>query len=85
MDVNSVIETLSSAVNTINLQSIRDCYCLGRCVSGHKPSPILVKLIISGVVRNLLVRSISLLYPLWLKPDLSTEDRKADVILMKER
>lgn len=84
-DLNEVISTLSSVVNSINHYSIKDCLRLGKFVPDSRPRPVLVKMNSAGDVRNLLAKSGALQYPLRLKPDLSPEDRKIEQLLLKER
>ena len=85
-DLRSVISVLSKVDNSVESQSIRDVYRLGRYNSNPThPRPILVKFIRAADVSSILSKKGSLSHPLVVKPDLSPEERRRDSVLLKER
>jgi len=85
-DLRSVISVLSKVDNSVESQSIRDVYRLGRYNSNPThPRPVLVKFIRAADVSSILSKKGSLSHPLVVKPDLSPEERRRDSVLLKER
>ena len=85
-DLSSAVRVLSSINSTIEPQSIKACFRLGKLSSRRaRPRPILVKLIkISDVTSSLTKRS-NLNHPYVLKPDMPYEQRVRESVLLKER
>ena len=85
-DLSSAAEVLSEVDNTIQGQSIKDCFRLGKfSAEARRPRPILVKFIRSADASSILSKRGSLRQPLFVKPDLSRAERVIDSLLMKER
>ena len=85
-DLSSAAEVFSEVDNTIQGQSIKDCFRLGKfSAEARRPRPILVKFIRSADASSILSKRGSLRQPLFVKPDLSRAERVIDSLLMKER
>lgn len=85
-DLNQVVSVLSKVDATIDQQSIKDCYRLGKFSPNQNlPRPVLVKFIRISDVSNILSRKGDLSRPFSIKPDLSPEERHRDSLLLKER
>jgi len=85
-DLTSVVSLLSGVDNSIQSQSIKDVYRLGRFNSDpERPRPILVKFVRAADASSVLSKKGSLSRPLVIKPDLSPEERLRDSVLLKER
>lgn len=85
-DLRNVISALSSAADTIDGNSVKDHFRLGKFkLDSNKPRPILVKLIRSSDVIKVLSGASSLCKPLVVKPDLPRTQRLREAILLKER
>ena len=85
-DLSSAAEVLSEVDNTIQGQSIKDCFRLGKfSAEARRPRAILVKFIRSADASSILSKRGSLRQPLFVKPDLSRAERVIDSLLMKER
>ena len=85
-DLSSASEVLSEVDSTIQKQSIKDCFRLGKFnASSHRSRPILVKFIRSADASSILSKRASLIHPFHVKPDLTREERHIDALLLKER
>ena len=85
-DLESVVSVLTQIVPTIQSQSIKDSYRLGKFnPSSKRPRPILIKMIQTADVSSILANKRFLMPPLSIKPDLSPEQRLRESILLKER
>ena len=85
-DLSNVAEVLSEVDDTIQKQSIKDCFRLGKFnASPRRPRPILVKFIRSVDASSILSKRASLKPPFIVKPDLSREERLIDSLLLKGR
>ena len=85
-DLKNVVSVLSKVDNSVEPQSIKDIYRLGKFKSNSKhPRPILVKFIRAADASSVLSKKGSLSHPLAIKPDLSPEERHRDAVLLKER
>ena len=85
-DLSSVSEVLSEVDSTIQKQSIKDCFRLGKFnASSHRSRPILVKFIRSADASSISSKRASLIHPFHVKPDLTHEERHIDAHLLKER
>ena len=85
---SSVVAVFSALDSTIQAHSIKECYCLGRFDPKHnntKPRPILVHFVRMADVSSVLAKRGSLKRPYFIKPFMSTEQRKIESILLKER
>ena len=78
-DLNGAVTVLSKLDNHIQNQSIKDVYRLGKFnpVAIH-PRPLLVKFIRAADVVSVLSKKGSLSRPLFIKPDLSPQERQRD-------
>ena len=85
-DLNGAVTVLSKLDNHVQNQSLKDVYRLGKFnpVAIH-PRPLLVKFIRATDVVSVLSKKGSLSYPLFIKPDLSPQEKQRDSILLKER
>ena len=85
-DLNHVVSLLSKVDTTINAQSIKDCYRLGKFnPNQNHPRPILVKFIRISDVTSILYKKGDFSHPFSIKPDLTPEERHRDSLLLKER
>ena len=85
-DLKSVVSVLSGLDNSIQSQSISDIFRLGKFHPAHKlPRPLMVKLIRVADVSSVLSKRGSLSHPVFIKPDLTKEERLRDSVLLKER
>lgn len=85
-DLTSVVSVLSGLDKSIQSQSIKDIFRLGKFSHNQKhPRPLLVKFIRAVDVSNVLSKRGLLNHPVFIKPDLSPEERQRDSILLKER
>ena len=86
MDVKNVISSFSQLENPISESSIKDCYRLGKYnAEANRPRPILVKFLRYTDVSNILYSKSKLSKPVYVKPDLSAEERAMESLLLKER
>ncbi len=82
--VGALLSQLDSSVSNL---SIRDCFRLGR-YDANRVRPLLVKMLRVSDVTSILSarRNLSSLAPrVFIKPDLSKEDRLVEQLLLKER
>ena len=85
-DLKKVISVLSPLDSSINHQSIKDLFRLGKFNANQmKPRPIMVKLIRSADVTSILSKVGQLSYPYFIKPDRSLEERRKERFLMEVR
>ena len=87
-DTTSVVAVFSALDSTIQAHSIKECYRLGRFDpkrNNTKPRPILVHFVRMADVSSVLAKRGSLKRPYFIKPFMSTEQRKIESILLKER
>ena len=87
-DTTSVVAVFSALDSTIQAHSIKECYRLGRFDpkrNNTKPRPILVHFVRMADVSSVLAKRGSLKKPYFIKPFMSTEQRKIESILLKER
>ena len=86
-DLDEVTSIFSTLDESFQINSVRDCYRLGRySVNRPRPRPVMVNLNSTVVVVNLLSKKKnSLMAPISIKPDLSPEGRKTEAVLLKER
>ena len=85
-DLNNAVSVLSSVENTIQSQSVKDCYRLGKfSPSSTRPRPILIKMIRASDVSKVMSKKHLLTRPHFLKQDMSREHRAVEAVLLKER
>ena len=85
-DLTSIVNILSSLDSSIQSQSIKDCYRLGKFSTGaSRPRPLLIKFVRVADVTSILSKKRNLSNPYSLKPDMSSEQRLQESVLMKER
>ena len=85
-DLASVVSVLSTIDSSIHIQSIKDCFRLGKFSPGKpRPRPILVRFIRIAEVTSILSRKGKLSRPYSIKPDMSYEQRLRESVIMKER
>lgn len=85
-DLSSVIDIFSALDSSIQPQSIRDCYRLGKfSPGGSRPRPILIKFVRMADVTRLFTKKRNLSNPFSIKPDMSRAQRQQESILMQER
>ena len=83
-------ESVSSIVNAVDSDisghSIRDCTRLGKFSESHtRPRPILVKLNCKRDVISILTNRTKLATGIFVKPDMSLQERKVEALILKER
>ena len=83
-------ESVSSIVNAVDSgisgHSIRDCTRLGKFSESHtRPRPILVKLNCKRDVISILTNRTKLATGIFVKPDMSLQERKVEALILKER
>ena len=85
-DPISVVSVLTGLDNSIQSHSVKDIYRLV-IFSQHLrcPRPLLVKLIRVADVSSVLSKRGLLSHPVFIKPDLTPEERERDSVLLKER
>ena len=89
MDVKSVI--VISAFSKlesppIDESSIKDCYRLGKYnPEANRPRPVLVKFLRYTDASSILNSKSKFSKPVFVKPDLTAEERAAESLLLKER
>ena len=87
-DHDLALSTLQKVLPVINKHRIKDCHRLGRYVeNSRKPRPLLVKFKCADDVANILAKPHHLLAAegIFLKPDLSPEQRRNKSALLRER
>ena len=85
-DLKSVISIFSHIDSSIQAQSIKDCFRLGKYIPSQSRSrPILVKFIRFTDVTKVLSSRAKISRPFFVKPDMSLEERAEESLLMKER
>ena len=85
-DLSSVVNIFSALDSSIQPQSVRDCYGLGKFSPGaSSPRPILVKFVRIADVTRIFSKKINLSTPFSIKPDMSRTQRLQESILMRER
>ena len=85
-DFDSVSSIFSGLGVTPDPGTIVDCYRLGKFkVQSPRPRPILVKFRSVIHVNQVLANKRSLSTPVFIKPDLSPEERTREAVLLKER
>ena len=85
-DLNNAVSVLSSIESTIQAQSIKDCYRLGKFSSSStRPRPILIKMIRASNVSKIMTKRHLLQRPYFIKHDMPREQRIVENVLLKER
>ena len=85
-DLNSVVSVFSALDSSIQSQSVRDCYRLGKFFPGaSRPRPLLVKFVRAADASKIFARKKSLSSPFFVKLDLSPAERVQHSALMQER
>ena len=79
--------TLLSEIDTsIERHAIKDSFRLGKFNPGNKrPRPLLVKFLRSADATNILSNKSKLKSPVYIKPDLTPEEKAKEQLLLKER
>lgn len=85
-DLEKASETISSVLSSVDSSSIRDVYRLGKYIPNHeRPRPLLVKLIRATDVSVILSKKSSLPRHIFIRPDMTKEERARHKTLMQER
>ena len=85
-DLSSVVDVLSSVDTSIQPQSVKDCFRLGKfSPSASRPRPILVKFVRIADVTKIFANKRNLSPPFSIKPDMSRAQRLQESVLMRER
>lgn len=85
-DLEAAVRVLSSLDDSIQSTSIRDQFRLGKYAETRKrPRPLLIKFIRSADAYSVLAKKSSLSHPIFIRPDMTREERISHSILMKER
>jgi len=86
MDVKSAVSVFSKLEDPIDGNSIKDCYRLGKYnTQASRPRPLLIKFLRYSDASNLLNGKSKLSKPIYVKPDLTPEERAMESLLLKER
>ena len=85
-DLSSAVDIFSALDSSIQPQSIKDCFRLGK-LSRHapRPRPILVKFVRITDVNRIFAKKNGLSSPFSVKPDMSRAQRLLESVLMQER
>ena len=87
-DLASVVSVFSAPDSTIQSHSIKECYRLGRFNPNNginKPRPLLVRFVRMADVNCILSKRRNLSKPHFVKPDVTQEQRKIEIALLRER
>ena len=85
-DVDSVLSALKDLENSIDANSIKDCYHLGKYkAQASKPRSVLVKFLRYTDASNVLGNKSQLSPPVFIKPDLTAKERAMESLLLKDR
>ena len=86
-DLNKAVSLLSGLDNSINSQSVKDEFRLGKfSAENQKPQPLLVKFIRAADATSVLSKRGSLRSsPIFIKPNMSPTEKKSESMLLKER
>ena len=85
-DLTATVNVLSPLDSSIQPQSIKDCFRLGKFSSNApRPRPILIKFVRKADVTSILSKRKNLFHPYSIKPDMSPDQRLNESILLKER
>jgi len=85
-DIKAVLETLSCMKVQMNPDHIVDCFRLGKFKQTQsRPRPILIRFLRTLDINTILANKKYLSTPLTIKPDLSSQEKKVESALLKER
>ena len=85
-DLTNISNVFTALDSSIQPQSIRDCYRLGKYTrDASRPRPILAKLVRAADVTKIFANRRKLPTPISIKPDMSYAERRQYSILMQER
>ena len=85
-DIKTTLEIFSSIEVQIDPAHVVDCFRLGKFKQNQsRPRPILIKLQRAMDVSAILANKKSLSSPFTIKPDMSSEERSIESLLLKER
>ena len=85
-DLDNILSVFASINMKVEANSIKDCYRLGKFIpSRSKPRPILVKFLRSLDTSLILTNKKLLTPPIYIKPDMTPEEKAKESILLKER
>ena len=85
-DLCSITNEFTKVNLTIQANSIKDCFRLGKFKSDAlRPRPILIKFLRSTEACAALAKIASFQAPVRIRPDLTSEEWKAETVLLKER
>ena len=85
-DLTSIVSILSFLDGSIQSQSIKDCFRLGKfSPSSSRPRPILIKFVRAADVASIFSKKRNLTHPYSIKPDMPRDQRLLESVLMKER
>lgn len=85
-DLDNVLSVFASINVKVEANSIKDCYRLGKFnPTRSKPRPIMVKFLRSLDTSSILANKKLLASPIYIKPDMTPEEKAIESILLKER
>ena len=85
-DMDKVAKLIASIDESLSAASVRDQFRLGKLkANSDRPRPILVKFVRAVDATCLLSRTRDFKKPVFIKPDLSPDQRRRESILLKER
>ena len=80
-DLSKAIELIHSLDESIPVQSIRECYRLGKYLQPNRPRPLLVRMSRKFEVKTILSNQSR---PYYIKPDMSPEELATERLLLKD-
>ena len=85
-DVEKVLQSLTEIDDEMRSSAFRDIYRLGKFRDNRtKPRPLLIKFLRSIDASNVLMNKSKLKSSVFIKPDLTPEERAKESLLLKER
>ena len=85
-DIKNVLTVFNPIITTLEPNAIKDCFRLGKFnPNSTRPRPLMVKFLRSIDVASILSNRKLLKASIFIKPDMSVEERKNEALLLKER
>ena len=85
-DIKGVLTAFAPVNDQLDPNAIKDCFRLGKYNSNHtRPRPLMVKFLRTIDAAHILSNRKLLQSPVYVKPDLTPEERKTESLLLKER
>jgi len=85
-DIKGVLTSFAPINNQLDPSAIKDCFRLGKYNASHThPRPLMVKFLRTIDATHILSNRELLQSPVYVKPDLTQEERKMESLLLRER